>query len=113
MLIDKGDKLLVTHRRLYEKETERFFVGVVDAYEQGVAKVSGYTWIHDIPRGRLIRKEDLRCKLIPLTSGNYIVYVLPSHLDIESTRIDQIKQRLLLTNGSNFTMDISDRQVPA
>jgi len=109
MLIEKSEKLLIAHRRLYEKDAERFFIGVVDAYEQGVARISGYTWLHDVAHGKLIRKDDKRCKIIALSSGDFISYVLPAHLDIENLRIEQHKQHLLVTDGNNFIMDISER----
>jgi len=112
MLIEKGEKLLIAHRRLYEKDAERFFIGDVGAYENGVVRVNGYTWIHDVPHGKLVRKDDKRCKLISLSSDGFISYVLPAHLDIETLRIEQHKQHLLLMDGNNFTMDISDRLPP-
>jgi hypothetical protein len=113
MLVEKGDRILVNHRRLYDGDAERFFVGIVDAYDAGLARVSGYTWLHDITHGKLNRKEDKRCKIIPLASGNVISYVLPNHLSIDTLRIEQRKQHLLLTDGNNFIMDISDRLPPA
>jgi hypothetical protein len=36
MLLKVGDKILVAHRRLYDKDEERFFVGRIEAYEAGV-----------------------------------------------------------------------------
>jgi len=109
MLIEKGDKLLVAHRRLYERDTERFFIGAVECYEQGLARVSGYTWLHDVAHGKLVRKDEKRCKIIPLSSGDFISYILPIHLDVENLRMEQRKQHLLLTDGNNFIMDISER----
>jgi len=109
MLIEKGEKLLISHRRMYERDNERYFIGVVEAYDQGLVRVKGYTWLHDITHGRLVRKDDKRCKIIPLNSGNLISYVLPAHLDIETSRIEQRKQHLVLTDGDVVAMDISDR----
>ena len=112
MLIEKGEKLLVAHRRLYESDIERYFLGVVDAYDQGLVRVTGYTWQHDIVHGRLVRKEDKRCKIFSLTAGNLISYVLPAHVDTAMLRIEQHKQHLLLTDGNTVTLDISDRVPP-
>lgn len=109
MLLEKGEKILIAHRRLYETDIERYFLGVVDAYDQGVARVTGYTWQHDVIHGRLVRKEDKRCKILSLTSGGLFCYVLAAHLDIETLHIEQHKQRLLLTDGNTVALDISDR----
>ena len=109
MLLAKGDKLLITHRRLYERDAERFFIGTVDAYEDGVVKVTGYTWQHDIPHGIVQRKEDKRTKLISLASGHVICYALAASVDIETVRIEQRKQHMLLTNSTRVLMDLTDR----
>ena len=34
MLLEPGDKILVAHRRLFERDVVRFFLGSVDAYER-------------------------------------------------------------------------------
>ncbi|MEX2490545.1 MAG: hypothetical protein WD425_02165 [Nitrospirales bacterium] len=41
MMIEQGEKLFIAHRRLFEKDTPRFFVGEVQAYEAGIAKGKG------------------------------------------------------------------------
>ena len=109
MLIDKGDLLLVAHRRLYPGDAERFFLGKVEEYEQGLARVSGYTWIHDAHHGQLTRKEDRRCKVLSISSGTLIVYVLPKGLELEQLEIEHLKSRMFLSDRRNFIMDISDR----
>jgi hypothetical protein len=42
MLLEPEDKVLVVHRRLFEGDHQRFFVGIVENYEEGIAKVSGF-----------------------------------------------------------------------
>jgi hypothetical protein len=56
-MFERGDKLLIVHRRLFEKDTSRFFVGEVQAYEQGVAKVKGYTFVKDRFTGNIKKKR--------------------------------------------------------
>lgn len=109
MLLAKGDKLLINHRRLYDRDAERFFIGTTDGYEDGIVRVTGYTWQHDVPRGTVQRKDDKRCKLISLASGNVICYVLPATSDIESLRIEQRKSHMYLLDGERVIMDLTDR----
>ena len=37
MILNKGAKVLISHRRLYETDHGRYFTGMVDAYEDGIA----------------------------------------------------------------------------
>ena len=47
MILNPGDKILVVHRPLFEADTARYFLGLVDAYEAGIAKVVGTSWVKD------------------------------------------------------------------
>jgi hypothetical protein len=40
MILDSGDKILVVHRRLFEADSARYFLGSGDAYESGTPKLS-------------------------------------------------------------------------
>ena len=55
-MLKQGDKLLIVHRRLFEKDTPRFFVGEVQAYDDGLAKVKGYTFVKDVFSGSMQKK---------------------------------------------------------
>lgn len=65
MLLDTENKLLVTHRRLFEKDAPRYFVGEVLGYQDGIAKVKAYSFVRDVSVSRMIRKDDTRTKLVP------------------------------------------------
>jgi hypothetical protein len=47
MILESGEKLHVIHRRKMEREPHRHFVGTVEAYESGVARVTGYVYTVD------------------------------------------------------------------
>lgn len=47
-MLEQGEKLLIVHRRLFDKDTPRFFIGEVEAFETGLAKVKGYTFVKDL-----------------------------------------------------------------
>ena len=109
MLIANGTKLLICHRRLYEADHPRYFFGIVSAYADGVARVSGFTWTRDATRG-FQRKADRRTKLISLASGNLLVYVLPEEVAIEDIRVEQPGGHVVgATDGGKFRMDLSER----
>ncbi len=110
MLLSEGAKLLVCHRRLFSDDHPRYFFGVVQAYEHGVAKVSGFTWTRDPTHG-FQRKADRRTKLISVASGTVIVYVVEDDVELEAVRIEQPGGHLVVaTDGGKFRMDLSERQ---
>ena len=47
-MLERGNKRLIVHRRLFEKDTPRFFIGEVEAYESGILKVKGFTFVKDV-----------------------------------------------------------------
>lgn len=110
MLLAKGAKILACHRRLFPEDSARYFFGVVEAYCDGIAKVSGFTWTCDSSRG-FQRKSDRRTKLIAVGSGNIIVYELAPEVDVEAIRVEQPGGRsVLATDGAKFQMDLAERQ---
>ncbi len=108
MLLQSGDKLLVVHRRLFERDSSRFFVGHVEAYEAGVVRVTGYTFIREPVAGTVSRKNDVRTKLFSLSSGALMVYVLPRDLKVESVQLVAEESNLALTCDHKFRMDLSE-----
>lgn len=109
MLLERGAKILACHRRLFPEDSARYFFGVVDAYSDGIAKVSGFTWTRDASEG-FQRKSDRRTKLIAIGSGNVIVYELPPEVDVEAIRVGQPGGRAVVaTDGAKFRMDLAER----
>lgn len=111
MILHEGNKVLVVHRRLFETDRPRFFVGTVDGYEAGVAKVSGFSWVKDQFVGKFVEKENERCKIVSLSSGTLIVYQLPNELNLATLTLDTDEHgRVWLTDRSSFKMDLTERE---
>lgn len=108
MLLKEGDKILVAHRRLFDKDEMRFFVGRVDAYEAGVVKVTGHSYVRDLIGGRLIEKAEARTKILSFSSGTLIVYQLPARVELDALMFAAEEGRLLLTDGRGFTMNLAE-----
>lgn len=108
-MLEQGEKLFIVHRRLFEKDTARFFVGEVLAYEQGIVKVRGYTFVKDMFTGNIKKKPDLRTKVLSIVSGTLIVYQLPVTvlLDLVRFSLDQ-DGGLMLMDEEGFSMDVSE-----
>ena len=109
MIIEPGDAMLISHRRLFNEDTPRYFVGVVDAYQDGIVRMTGTTWLHDLISGQMQHKSDARTKVISLASGTVIAYLLPENVDTDKLRITYEQQQYSLSDGGGFNMDITDR----
>jgi hypothetical protein len=108
-MLEQGEKLLIVHRRLFEKDTPRFFVGEVQAYEAGMAKVKGYTFVKDLFGGNMKRKSASRTKIMSIVSGTFIVYQLPVTVLLDSVRFDLDQDgALVLKDDGGFSMDVAE-----
>ncbi len=108
-MLDQGEKVFIVHRRLFEKDTPRFFIGEVQVYENGMAKVKGYTFAKDLFTGNIKRKPEYRTKIISLVSGNLIVYQLPVTVLMDSLEFTfEEHGGLVLRDEGGFVMDISE-----
>ena len=111
MILQDGNRVLIVHRRLYDNDLPRFFVGIVDGYEAGICKATGYSWVKDTFASRLIGKREKRSKIFSLSSGTLLVYQLPDHLQLEKLSFEVDPQRRLwLGDGLDFKMDLSERE---
>ena len=108
MLLKEGDLILVAHRRLFEKDDARFFVGRVDDYEAGVVKATGHSYVRERMSGRVLEKADVRTKLLSISSGTLIVYQLPSETSLETLKFMAVDGRLSLSNDKGFKMNLME-----
>ena len=108
MVLKAGNRILVVHRRLFEGDIARFFLGVVDAYEAGLARVTGFTFVREALEGKVLRKPEARTKILSLSSGTLIVYSLPDDLAIENVHIRAGDGKLVLTDGGSFDINLAE-----
>ena len=113
MILDEGDKVLIVHRRLFAEDAARYFVGVVDGYENGITKASGFTWVREQFGGNFYGKKGLTTKIFSLASGTLIVYRLPQSVDPVKVIFENSNNgSSWITNGAEFRMDISEKEFP-
>jgi hypothetical protein len=108
MLLKSGEKILVVHRRLFQHDRDRYFLGTIEEYEHGIAIVTGYTFVRDTTNGGVLRKDDLRTKIVPITSGSLIVYRLSPEFVVDDANVEPTENRLVLSDGHGFKMNISE-----
>jgi len=108
MILEPGNHLLVVHRRLFETDHSRFFVGRVEGYDCGIARVCGYSFGRDHLNSKFVRKPDLRTKLIAISSGSLIIYCLPNDMSVEAVDFNVTESGLTLTCPPNLSLNLSE-----
>ena len=108
ILVEPGSCVLVVHRRLFERDDNRLFVGRIESMDCGVIRTKGYTFVRDTMEGIVRRKSDSRTKLLSLTSGTLIVYLLPTGFDLDQAEVCCEETEMWLTDGSDFSMNLSE-----
>lgn len=108
MILQKGEKIHVVHRRQFEREPHRHFVGVVDFYDHGLARATGYIFTVDSVKFVFYRREELRTRIISLYSGDVLINVIPPSVDLKKIVYKQEKKSVRVTDESGWHMDISD-----
>ena len=109
MILNDGDVVLVSNRRMYERDESRFFLGRTIASEGPLLKVEGFTFVRDMSCGLIVKKDELRTKLVSLDSPGFIVYQLPGDIDIEKADIRGGNGDSILFDGSREVMNLSER----
>jgi hypothetical protein len=106
-LVKPGNCVLVVHRRLFERDDNRLFVGQIEAMDGGVIRTKGYTFVRDVMEGTVRRKSESRTKLLSLTSGTLIIYLLPLEFEFSKAEVCCRETEMWLTDGSDFSMNLS------
>ena len=109
MILKSGEKIHVVHRRMFDKDTRKHFVGEVEAYEHGVVRALGHVFVIDDPAENIFRKKsELRSRLISISAGNVYVNVLPPTVDLEQIRYENKGRALRITDGSEWHLDLKE-----
>lgn len=108
MILQKGEKIHVIHRRRFESEARRHFVGVVEAYENGVARVTGYVYAVDRSKYVFVKRPEQRTRIISLLSGDLLVNVIPAKVDLEKVHYKVENKVTRVTDGGEWHLDLSE-----
>ena len=107
-ILSAGEKVHIIHRRYLEKEPHRHFVGTVEAYEGGVARVTGHLFTVDPIRFEFFRRPEVRTRLVSLLSGDVLINIIPSEVDLDTITYHQQAKALRVTDGLKWHLDLSE-----
>jgi hypothetical protein len=108
-MLNTGDILLVCYRRLFANDENRFFLGKVDAYDAGIVKLSGHSFLRDAVSGHMAEKSGLVSKIFSISSGSLIVYQLPATLQLDQLRFEQHMLKLSLVDDNGYSLDLTEK----
>ncbi len=64
--------------------------------------------IDDLSKHMFVKRPDRRTKLIPISSGDVIVNVIPETVKVESVTYELQDRSLVVTDGSAWSMDVKE-----
>jgi len=108
MILTQGEKVHIIHRRQYEKDHHRHFVGVVESYEGGVARVTGNVYTVDPVKFSFMRRAETRTRLVAVASGDVLVNVIPASVNLEKIMYKTERKAVRVTDGSSWYLDLSE-----
>ncbi|HAY84137.1 MAG TPA: hypothetical protein DCY42_04195 [Chloroflexi bacterium] len=109
MILEKGEKVFIISRRLFEKDLRRHFIGEVEEATERVARVKGFAFVYDDNAVKFIKREDIRIRLFSLTDAANIINILPIETIVAdiSYQTNEKHQRII-TDGKHFEMNVSE-----
>ena len=111
LVIKPGDRLLACHCRLFDNDQPRFFVGEVLSSNDAVIKIRGYSHLRDLSTGHFERKDEVRTKVISVSSGSHILYELPLDVPVASIKIQNVGGKVGLAGDGGFKMDLTEHSI--
>jgi len=107
-MIEVEEIVHVIHRRSYADEMRRHFVGRVVAVSETLLRVDGFAFVYDAGKNFFIRRAERRERIISLIDSANIVTILPRYADLETTKYVYKDGRVLVTDGSGFSLEINE-----
>lgn len=109
MVIERGDKVHVIYRALYENATRRHFLGEVLVAAGAVCRIEGYVFIYDQKSTMYTRRPEIRTTIIDLAESGYIVNLISSDVDLDKVTYKYIQGTgLIATDDQGFSLNINE-----
>ena len=107
-VVKPGDKLHIATRRLFPGDVRRHFVGTVSAVEGALIRVEGFAFILHPGTNEYERRPNLRQRIISLADGTQVVHAIPEAVDVARLQYSFVQDRLVLSDGEAFSLDIHE-----
>lgn len=108
MLLSLEDKVHVVERRLFDADIRRHFVGTIVRLTEVAALVRGTAFVYDAGRAAFVRIDEERTRVVSLVDARLLVRLLPPEADLAAVTYEMLGDRLVVTDGVSFTLDINE-----
>ena len=109
MIVNKGDKLHIISRRLFEGDLRRHFAGEVVEVSGDLAQLAGYAYIFNPNTNEYVRMPERRQRIIGLGSAGVIINMLPREIKLEDlVYLVNREKRLVVTDLAGYSLDINE-----
>ena len=109
MILTQNDVILVSHRRMFQHDELRYFLGRTLECEGPMMKLEGYSFVRDLANGYIVKKEEKRTKILSLNCAGYIVYQLPTNIDVDNVVVKSGNGDAILVDGDRELMNLTER----
>ena len=108
MLIENSEKVHVVVRRTFETDLRRHFIGEIKVAKDSIARIEGYFMVLDKSKNTFIKKPSLRVTIMDLSSSGYWVNIIPKEVKPDLEYVYDRNNKLTLTDGKSFVLDINE-----
>jgi len=109
MVIEKGEKIHIMYRAIYENSTRRHFLGEVQVAEGSVCRLEGYVFVYDKKTAEFMRKPEKRTTLIDLSESGYISNIIDKEVNLNNVVYKYAKDvGLIATDNIHLSLNINE-----
>jgi hypothetical protein len=101
-----GEKVHIIERKLFAEDLQRHLVGVITQTSENALRIKGHVWTRDGTKG-WVRKTGNRLRVV-YPSDRTNINIIPTEVDLEQIKYDNVGGTLIVTDGKNFTLDITE-----
>jgi hypothetical protein len=103
-----GDRLLVIDRKLFKDDNTRLFVGAIEEYDEVAVRLRGYPFhLSPYEISGAERHGEERVRIVSISAGD-LIFLLPRELDCSKVSLRRTPKSLMLTDGENLALDLSE-----
>ena len=107
-VLEIGEKLHIITRRNFADDLRRHFAGTVRAVDDGNMRIQGYTFVFNLSAMEYRRRPEVRTRIFPIGDGQLIINVLPADVVVEQLQYRKVDDRLVVTDGLKFSLDVNE-----
>jgi hypothetical protein len=108
-MIEKGEKIHIMYRALYENSTRRHFLGEVQAAEGPVCRLEGFVFVYDRKTTEFIRKPEKRITIIDISESGYIANIIDQEVNLDNVTYKYAQGvGLIATDSKGFSLNINE-----